>query len=55
MLIFTLLIILIVIRLTAPLSAPWVRIFDIAIWVVLILYLVGFTGVYGANPYFRVR
>jgi hypothetical protein len=55
MLILTLLIVLIVVRLTAPLTAPWVRIFDIAIWVVLILYLVGFTGVYGANPYFRVR
>ena len=55
MLFLSLMLVLIVIILEAPLTAPWRRIFGIALIVVLILYLVGFTGVYGVNPYFRIR
>ena len=55
MLFVTLMFVLIVIILEAPLSPPWRKIVGIALIVVLILYLVGFTGIYGVNPYFRVR
>jgi len=55
MLFETLMFFFIIVILEAPLSPPWRRIFGIALIVVFVLYLVGFTGIYGSNPYFRIR
>jgi hypothetical protein len=47
--------ILVVVILEAPLSPPWRKILGITLIVVMVLYLLGFTGVFGGSPYFRVR
>ena len=44
-----------VVILEAPLNPPWRKILRITLIVVTVLVLLGFTGIFGANPYFRVR
>jgi hypothetical protein len=55
MYLLTLWMLLVVVILEAPLSPPWRKIVGITLIVVTVLVLLGFTGIFGANPYFRVR
>ena len=55
MYLLTLWMLLVVVILEAPLSPPWRKILGITLIVVTVLVLLGFTGIFGANPYFRVR
>lgn len=55
MYLLTLWMLLVVVILEAPLSPAWRRILGITLIVVMVLILLGFTGIFGANPYLRIR
>jgi hypothetical protein len=55
MYLLTLWMVLVVVILEAPLNPSWRKVFGIALIVVMVLVLLGFTGIFGANPYFLVR
>lgn len=55
MYLLTLWMVLVVFILEAPLGPPWRKAFGITLIVVTVLVLLGFTGIFGANPIFRIR
>lgn len=54
MLLLTLLLILIVVKITCPIPPSLNLAITIALWVCLILYCLGFVGILGSGPYVRV-